>query len=76
MSDVMVKLEHLRSVPGLAGKPGYCSTGARRWFDARRLPWRTFVREGLPASQLRATGDALALRLVEHAELMEANRGR
>lgn len=76
MADVMVRLEHLRSVPGLSGKPGYCSGGARRWFNARGISWRTFVREGIPASQLRATGDGLALHLVEHAEMMEAKRGR
>lgn len=65
--DLLVTLAHLRSVPGLAGRPGYCLHGARAWFERHGLDFRAFARDGLPASVLLATGCALAQRLVAHA---------
>lgn len=65
--DPRVTLAHLRSVPGLGVRPGYCMQGARAWFEQHGLDFRAFAREGLPASVLLATGCPLAQRLVAHA---------
>ena len=45
---------------------GYCARGARRWFARMGLDWAAFVRGGIDADILLATGDAMALRLVQH----------
>ncbi len=45
---------------------GYCSRGMRDWFQRHGLDWSRFIREGLPADDLLATGDAMAGALVEH----------
>ena len=44
-----------------------CSRGARAFFQRHNLDWQTFLREGLPAEVIEATGDAMALRVVEVA---------
>jgi hypothetical protein len=54
-------------------RAGYCSRGARRWFESHNINFRDFIRKGVPASQLTATGDPQALRVVELA--MEAQHG-
>lgn len=46
-------------------KVGICAAGARRWFNERDLDFRSFMKQGIPASELAATGDAQALRVVE-----------
>ncbi len=56
----MVTFRHLRQL-------GYCAGGIKRWcaehgFDARRF------RDGVPASELRATGSAFAIKAADHAE--------
>lgn len=65
--DLTVTVSHLYSVRAWNGRRGYCARGARIWFAQHGLDWGAFVRDGLPASVLEATGDALALTLVEHA---------
>jgi hypothetical protein len=60
-SEVMAKLEHAR-------KLGYCARGMRRWFEGREHTWQEFVSFGVPVSWLRATGDAMAIRVAEEAE--------
>lgn len=69
--DLVVKLSHLRSVPGLGMKPGYCMQGARAWFEQHGLDFRAFARTGLPASVLLATACPLAQRLVAHAAALQ-----
>lgn len=39
---------------------GYCGSGARRWFEGYGFDFRAFMKDGLPAETLLATGDALA----------------
>lgn len=56
-----VRIQHARAL-------GFCAAGCRRFFARHGLDWARFVRDGLPAEDLRATGDALASRLVEKAE--------
>lgn len=45
---------------------GHCVRGAGRWFALNGLDFKKFMREGLPASVLLATGDELAKQVVEH----------
>lgn len=62
MSDrtVMVKMEHVRAAR-------MCSRGARAFFRRHGLDWEVFLREGLPAEKVEATGDAMAIRVAEVA---------
>ncbi|HHA2858134.1 hypothetical protein B9Y88_03030 [Stenotrophomonas maltophilia] len=68
---MIVRIEHLRAVPGFGPKPGFCARGGRQWFARHQLDWAAFVRQGIDASLLEATGDPLALALVEHARKQE-----
>jgi hypothetical protein len=45
-------------------RAGYCASGARRWFEANGFDFRAFLKDGIPAPDLLATGDALAQRAV------------
>jgi len=47
---------------------GYCNRGAREWFARQGLSWADFLAGGIEADKLRATGDAMAERVAEHAE--------
>jgi hypothetical protein len=60
VADVIVRPADIRAC-------GHCMTGARAWFTRHGLDWAAFVRDGLPASTLEATGDGFALRVVERA---------
>jgi arsenate reductase-like glutaredoxin family protein len=44
---------------------GICASGARRWFEAYGLDFRDFVKNGIDAELLLATGDAYGIRVVE-----------
>ena len=48
---------------------GLCVNGTRVWFARHDLDFRTFLREGCAAETLLATGDAMALRVVERARI-------
>jgi len=50
---------------------GYCNRGARAFFARHGLSWADFLREGIDGDSLRATGDAMAARVVEHAQQQE-----
>lgn len=76
MDDFMVTMNHLHSVPGWGGRPGFCHRGARALCERYGLDWASIVRDGgVLASALLATGDAMALHLVEHAR-REVSNGR
>jgi len=49
-----------------------CFQGARPWFRRHGLDWQQFLKDGLDAETLAATGDALALRVIAIAEAREA----
>jgi len=74
-SQLRIWPKHLYSVP-FHGRIGYCAAGARQWFAAHGLSWADFVNGGIAARQLQATGDPLALSLVEHAKEQELLNGR
>lgn len=70
---MIVRVQDLRRVTGFSANPGLCHRGARAWFQERGWDWPDFVRNGMDAERLRATGDAFALALVD---AVEADRGR
>lgn len=45
----------------------YCNRGAREFFAKNNLDWSQFRTEGLPASVILATGDAMAQAAVRQA---------
>lgn len=72
--DFQVTLDHLHSVPALNGRTGYCHKGARALAEKYGLDWSEIVANGgISSSRLIATGDALALHLVEFARKEVAN---
>lgn len=46
---------------------GMCSSGARAWFALHGICWSTFLKNGVDAEVILATGDALGQRVVEVA---------
>ncbi|CDM42378.1 hypothetical protein [Ectopseudomonas oleovorans] len=70
---MIVTIQHLHTVPTWTTRQGYCHRQARAWFVARGLDWGHFLREGIDEQILLDSGDALAIRLVEHAR--EVNDG-
>jgi len=65
--ELIITVQHIYTVPAWNGATGFCGRGARAWFAQHNLSWADFVANGLPASILEATGDALALQVVAHA---------
>lgn len=47
---------------------GYCNRGSRPFFERHGLDWSEFVKNGIDAELLLATGDWMALQVVEAAE--------
>ncbi|GAB3755203.1 hypothetical protein GCM10028795_27550 [Lysobacter olei] len=68
----MVTTRHLFTIPGFSRRNGFCRSGARAWFKRHGLDWQDFVRNGIPATTLEATGDGLALAAVAWARKCEA----
>lgn len=78
MSDdeLFVTLDHMHSVPAWNGRAGFCHKGARSLAARYELDWSQIVRDGgIAASKLLATGDALAIHLVDFAR-QEVSRGQ
>lgn len=72
--DLFVTFDHLHGVPGWGARPGFCHRGARALCEHYGLDWAAIVRAGgIPARDLVATGDAMALALVEHARKESGN---
>lgn len=51
--------------PDDARRAGYCVKGQREWAKRHNLDFRKWVREGLPEDVLLATGDHMAVRMIE-----------
>lgn len=47
---------------------GYCNAGMRRWFPRDGVTFDDFRQQGVTTDWLRATGDAMAIRLADHIE--------
>ena len=50
---------------------GYCNSGLRKWFPRDGVSFDDFRKDGVTVHWLRATGDAMALRLAEVVEQRE-----
>ena len=57
----IVRMVHVRQAK-------MCSSGAREFFARHGLDWQDFLKNGIDAEMLRATGDAMALQVVKVAE--------
>ena len=67
--DILIRVDDLR-------KSGVCPK-ASAWFEKQGLDWRDFVRNGISGARLVATGDAIAVRVVEEAQARKgAGNGR
>lgn len=53
---------------------GHCARGARRWFETYGLDFRRFLKEGIPAKDMAATGDALGIDVVERKRVARDGR--
>ena len=69
--EVIVTSTHLRTIPYFNDRAGYCLPKARAWFRAHGLNWAAFLRHGIDADQLLATGDGMAAELVKWARECE-----
>lgn len=69
---MIVTTRHLFTIPGFNRRPGFCRSGARQWARLHGLDWQQFVRHGVDAGVLEATGDGMALALVAWARQCEA----
>lgn len=67
--DVVVRVEHLR-------KARMCSRGARAWAQRYGIDYVKFLHDGVPASELEATGDALGMKLAAVAREEAARKGK
>lgn len=68
---MIVTARHLFTIPGYSPRRGFCRPKARAWFRRHGLDWRAFARDGIDSEILTATGDGLALALVEWAQQCE-----
>lgn len=64
---MIVTTRHLLTVPGFNPRGGLCRNGARAFAKRQGLDWRDFVRNGIPAETLEATGDAFAIAVAKWA---------
>ncbi len=44
---------------------GHCAAGARRWLELHGFNVKTFLRDGATENELLATGDALAVQVIQ-----------
>lgn len=60
--DLIITMNDIR-------RAGHCPGGTRRWFDERAdvlgMDFRAFLRTGISAPALAATGDGLAIQVIE-----------
>lgn len=61
--DFTVTVKDLRYLR--EGNTGFCVRGIKAWAASHGLDFEDFVRNGIKASTLIATGDTLALQVVE-----------
>lgn len=71
---LIVTVQHLHTVPTWTTRTGYCAKQSRAFFAEQGLDWLAFVREGIDADVLLATGNALAEHLVAYARSVEVAR--
>jgi len=52
----------------------YCVKGAKKFAEKHGLDWKKFVTEGIPAEELLATNDAMAIAFIKHVEVRDGRR--
>ena len=72
---MIVTIQHMHTVPTWTARQGFCHGKGREFAERNGLDWMQFVQHGIDAEELLATGDALAIALVEHAH-SEVAKGR
>nr|WP_277399858.1 hypothetical protein [Pseudoxanthomonas sp. LH2527] len=60
------------TIPGFSKRNGFCRSKSADWFRSHGLDWRSFIKHGIEADVLEATGDGLAIALVKWARQCEA----
>lgn len=63
----VARIKHIRTA-------GYCSSGARRWFQQQGLSWQDFLANGLPVEFLDTLDDHMANEVARIAR-EDANHG-
>lgn len=72
MTGLTVTTKDLFTIPGYSTRAGFCRDKSKAFFRRHGLDWRAFVRDGIDASALTATGDGMALALVEWARTRQS----
>jgi hypothetical protein len=66
MSEVRVRLEHIRAAR-------FCGSGLRVWLKRHGFDQVSFLKDGIPAAELEATGDGFALHVAAIARARAAD---
>ena len=69
---MIVTFRHMLTIPGFSERRGFCRPKAKAWAKRHGIDYRDFVRNGIEAEKLEATGDAFAIALVKWARECEA----
>lgn len=69
MNEILIGMKDVR-------KKNWCAKGARTFCAKHGISWDQFRHDKTPISVMRATGDSMALQLVEAAELEVKENGR
>lgn len=67
MSGLVITTRDLFTIPGFSRRNGFCRDLSKAFFKRHGLDWRAFVRTGIDADLMAATGDGMALALVAWA---------
>lgn len=54
---------------------GHCVRGAQLWATNNNIDWRRFLRDGVPATELLATGDGQAMQVLDHIIRLRKSQG-
>lgn len=54
---------------------GHCPRGIKAWCELNGIDFKVWVKQGMPASKLRATGCGLAVRCVEETMARRQRNG-
>lgn len=69
-----VTFEHVHTCPSFGGRRGYCHKGTRALCEKYGINWTQILKDGgIEDEKLLATGDPLAIHLVEWARECENN---
>ncbi|MBB5985943.1 hypothetical protein [Sphingobium lignivorans] len=56
---MIIRIEDVR-------RTGFCVRGARDWANQNGIDFNRFLRDGIDAAELEATGDAMASRVIQN----------